>query len=90
MLARLEKEFHEAGKAELFERLRLFLVAHQGETTYAETAAELSMTVAAVQKAVHRLPHRYYALFRQEIAHTVADPAEVDEEMRHLCSVMAG
>jgi RNA polymerase sigma-70 factor (ECF subfamily) len=90
VLARLETEFHEAGKAELFERLRLFLVAHQGERTYAETAAELGMTVAAVQKAVHRLRHRYYALFRQEIAHTVADPADVDEEMRHLCAVMAG
>ena len=90
VLARLEQEFHETGKADLFERLHAFLVANQGETTYAETAAELGMTAAAVQKAVERMRHRYYALFRQEIAHTVANPAEVQDEMRHLCAVIAG
>ena len=90
VLARLETEYREADRADLFERLHLFLVANQGETTYAEMAAELGMTAAAVQKAVQRMRRRYYALFRQEIAHTVADPAEVDDEMRHLCAVIAG
>jgi DNA-directed RNA polymerase specialized sigma24 family protein len=90
VLARLETEFHEAGKANLFERLRLFLVGGQGETTYAQVAVELGMTGQAFKKAAQRLRHRYYALFRQEIAHTVADPAEVEDEMRHLCAVIAG
>jgi RNA polymerase sigma-70 factor (ECF subfamily) len=43
-----------------------------------------------VKKAVHRLRHRYSELFREEIAHTVGTPAEVDEEIRHLCPLMAG
>ncbi len=90
VLARLETEFHEAGKADLFERLRLFLIGEQGETTYAQAAVEAGMSGEAFKKVVHRLRQRYYALFRQEIAHTVADPAEVEDEMSHLCAVIAG
>jgi RNA polymerase sigma-70 factor (ECF subfamily) len=90
VLARLEQELHDAGKADLFERLRLFLVGEQGETTYAQAAAELGMTGEAFKKAAQRLRHRYHELFRQEIARTVADPAEVEDEMRHLCAVIAG
>ncbi len=90
VLARLEQEFREADKAEVFLRLRVFLVAGTGQETYADVAAELSMTGEAVKKAAQRLRHRYYKLFRQAIAQTVADPAEVQEEMRYLCAVMAG
>jgi DNA-directed RNA polymerase specialized sigma24 family protein len=90
VLIRLEQEFRGAGKGELFQRLRVFLVAGTGEESYAEAGAELGMSGEAVKKAVHRLRHRYYELFREEIAHTVASPAEVEEEMRYLCGVMAG
>jgi RNA polymerase sigma-70 factor (ECF subfamily) len=90
VLARLEKEFHETGNAGLFQRLRVFLVAGRGEVSYREVAVELDMTGEAVKKAVHRMRRRYYALFREEIAQTVADPAEVADEMRYLCAVMAG
>ena len=89
VLARLELEFREAGKSELFQRLRLFLVAGRDEGSYAEVATQVGLTPGAVKKAVHRLRQRYYALFREEIAHTVADPAEVEDEMRYLCAVMA-
>ncbi|MEK7677774.1 MAG: sigma-70 family RNA polymerase sigma factor [Verrucomicrobiota bacterium] len=90
VLARLEQEFRENHQVERFQRLRVFLVAGTGRETHAEVAAELGMTTEAVKKAVHRLRHRYHKLFRQEIARTVADPAEVEEELRHLCAVMAG
>jgi hypothetical protein len=90
VLARLEQEFQEAGKADLFQRLRGFLVADVGQETYAEAAAGLGMTGEAVKKAVQRMRHRYYALFREEIRHTLADPAEVEEELRYLWAVMAG
>jgi len=90
VLARLEQEFREAGKLELFQRLRVFLVAGEGEESYAGIGGELGMSGEAVKKAVHRMRHRYYELFREEIAHTVADSTEVEEEMRYLCAVMAG
>jgi len=90
VLARLEGEFREAGKAELFERLRVCLLAGTDPQTYAEAAAEAGMTGEAVRKAVYRLRRRYYELFREEIARTVADASEVEEEMRYLCDVIAG
>jgi RNA polymerase sigma-70 factor (ECF subfamily) len=90
VLTRLEQEFRAAGKADLFERMRPHLVAGAGEETYAETAAALGMTAEAFKKAVQRMRQRYYELFREEIAHTVANPAEVEDELRHLCTVIAG
>ena len=77
-------------QVELFQRLRGFLVAGTAGQAYAGAGAELEMSGDAMKKAVHRMRHRYYELFREEIAHTVAEPAEVEEEMRYLCAVMAG
>ena len=72
-----------------FARVVFYLVAGRGEATYTQVAAELGLTGEAVKKAVHRMRHRYYALFREAIAQTVADPAEVADEMRYLCAVVA-
>ncbi len=89
VLARSEQEFRDAGKLELFQRLRAFLIAGTGEESYAQVGAELGMSREAIKKAVQRMRHRYYELFREEVAHTVADPAEVEEELRYLCAVIA-
>ncbi len=88
VLAHAEQEFREAGKLEQFQQLRAFLIAGTGEESYAEVGAKLGMSPEAVKKAVQRMRHRYYELFREEVAHTVADPAEVEEELRYLCAVM--
>ena len=88
VLARAEQEFREAGKLELFQRLRAFLIAGTGEESDAAVGAELGMSREAVKKAVQRMRHRYYELFREEVAHTVADPAEVEEELRYLCAAL--
>jgi DNA-directed RNA polymerase specialized sigma24 family protein len=90
VLARAEQEFREAGKLELFQQLRPFLIAGAGEETYAQVGPELGMSREAVKKAVQRMRHRYYQLFREEVAHTVADPADVEEELRYLCAAIVG
>ncbi len=90
VLERLKREFRDTGKGELFERLRVFLVAGTARETYAPAASDLAMTPDAVKKAVHRMRSRYQELFREEIAHTVAEPAQLDDEMRHLCAVLGG
>ncbi|MCI0540079.1 MAG: sigma-70 family RNA polymerase sigma factor [Verrucomicrobiales bacterium] len=89
VLAQLAEEFAAAGKRVAFERLEGFLVRGAGEETYAEAARELGQSEEAIKKAVQRMRHRYQELFRQHIAHTVATAAEVDEELRHLCAIMA-
>jgi len=90
VMARLAREFADVGKSSLFERLQPFLVSGGGAKNYAEIAGETGLSEEAFKKAVQRMRKRYHQLFREEITRTVAGPAEVDEELRHLCAVMAG
>lgn len=78
----------EAGSPERFRRLRSYLTGSDAQLPYKEAAAELGMSEAAVRVAVHRLRARYGELLRAEITATVADPNEVDEELKHLLTVV--
>ena len=55
-----------------------------------ELAARLGVNEGAARVAVHRLRKRYRCLFREEIARTVRDEAEVEEEMRALMQALGG
>jgi DNA-directed RNA polymerase specialized sigma24 family protein len=85
---RLREEYATAGKGELFDALAGGGVATAAEATYAELAARWAMSESAVKSAAHRLRQRYHELVRNEVAHTVANPAELDEEIRYLVSVI--
>jgi RNA polymerase sigma factor (sigma-70 family) len=89
-LTRLREEFAAAGKGEQFEHLKDYLSAEPGEGAYAEVATRLGISSNAVAVAVHRLRQRYGQIVRDEIAHTVASPAEVEEELRYLIRLMGG
>jgi RNA polymerase sigma-70 factor (ECF subfamily) len=89
VLARLAREFADAGREELFGTLQAFLVEGSSGKSYREIAKETGLSEEAIKKAVQRMRRRYYELFRQEIAQTVATPAEVEEELRHLCDVLS-
>ena len=88
-LGRLRDEFVEAEKARPFDELKEFLSCEPAEGAYAGVAARLGMSPGAVAVAVHRLRQRYAQLVREEIAHTVARPAEIEEEMRHLIALVS-
>jgi len=90
VLGRLESEYQGAGNAALFDQLKEFLVGERGRPTQAEIATELAMTENAVKQAFHRLRQRYRVLLREEIAHTVAQPGDVEGELRHLVAVLRG
>jgi hypothetical protein len=68
----------------LFEYLGNCLAGDESAPPYAEIAARLKLTEAAVKMAVHRLRGRYREMLRAEIAETVASPAEIEEEIRQL------
>jgi RNA polymerase sigma-70 factor (ECF subfamily) len=88
VLALLREEFQSAGKGQLFERLKGTLTASHDAGGYAAIAAELGMAEGAVKVAVHRLRRRFRELLRDEIAQTVADPADVDQEIRELFTAL--
>lgn len=84
VIERLRAECEGDGKAKQFEHLKIFLTAGKGAVPHADVAKALGMDQGAVRVAAHRLRKRYRGLLRDEIAHTLADPAQVDEEMRAL------
>jgi len=87
VMERLRNEFVQHGRSEHFERLKLFLLG-QSDAPYAALAREMNTSEGALKVAIHRLRKRYRELFRQEIADTVADPAEVESELRFLAAVL--
>lgn len=86
---RLRTEYEQEGKAELFSELSPCLVGDRASLPYAELAKKLATSEGAVKSAVHRLRQRYRQLLRDEIAQTVAEPGEVDEELRHLFTALS-
>ena len=83
VFTRLRAEMVQAGKEQLFVALQGH-VAGAEEASYQETAEALGLSLPAFKSQVHRLRGRYGALLREEIARTIADPAEGEEELRHL------
>jgi RNA polymerase sigma factor (sigma-70 family) len=89
VLARLEAEWQGRQKGEHFERLRVYLLGDPSADSYAEVAACLGMSEGAVKVAVLRLRQRYRELFRETVAETVANEAEVEDEIRHIFSILS-
>ena len=87
VLSRLRQEYERSGKGRLFEKLSAFLPGDAELDSYGDLAKELGTTEGAVRVAVHRLRRRYGQLFSTEVAHTVANPAEIHDEMRYLLAV---
>lgn len=87
-MKRLQTESESSGKGELYEALKGSLTGE--EPARSATAARLGLTEGAVKVAIHRLRQRYRELLRREIAETLTEEAEVDDEMRHLISVLRG
>jgi RNA polymerase sigma factor (sigma-70 family) len=89
VIERLGAECAAEDQGEHFKALKPFLTAGKGETSYAEAALALEMHETAVRVAVHRLRKRYGQLLRAEIANTLAEPAQLDEELRALFNAVA-
>jgi RNA polymerase sigma factor (sigma-70 family) len=88
VLSRLKAEQEKAGKLAQFNALQDGLMGGQS-APYRELAVRLRTTEDALKTAVHRLKRRYGELVREEIARTVSDPGEIDEEIQHLLAVLA-
>jgi len=88
VLARLEEEYRVAGNDVLFAQLKELLADEPGRRSQADIANSLGMTENAVKQAFHRLRKRYRELLREEIAHTVAVPGDVEDELRHFIAVL--
>jgi RNA polymerase sigma-70 factor (ECF subfamily) len=88
VLDRLGREYDEAGKGATFAALRGLLDGEAEALAYAAVAGRLGTTEGAARVAAHRLRRRYGDLLRQEIAATLADPTQIDDEIRDLFAAL--
>jgi RNA polymerase sigma-70 factor (ECF subfamily) len=87
-LERLGREWAEGEKPKRFEKLRGHLTGGTAASSYREAAGALGMSEEAVKVTVHRMRKRFGELLREEIAHTVRDRSDVDQEIRYLLGVL--
>lgn len=71
-----------------FAKLRPWLMG-DAVASQATSAQELGMSEGSFKVAVHRLRKRFRELLRLEISQTVDQDADIDDELRYLCSVLA-
>jgi RNA polymerase sigma factor (sigma-70 family) len=88
VLDRLRDEWEHKEGTRHFDDLKSFLIDKKGTTPFAEAATRLGVSEASLKWGVHKLRQRYRELVREEIAQTVSSPEEVDDEIRHLFSVL--
>lgn len=88
-LHRLAQQFEQNGKAEEFKCLRGFLVEGAEAGPYVELAARLVISEEAARKVVQRLRRAYRRAIREEIAQTVANPADIEGELRELWDTLS-
>ncbi len=86
---RLEAEMTKKDRKKLFDHLKVYLTTDKDAIPYQDMATELNMTEGSVRVAVHRLRRQYRRLLRDEIAQTVGDEDQIDEEMGSLFAALA-
>jgi RNA polymerase sigma-70 factor (ECF subfamily) len=88
-LRRLSEECQARGRRRVFDVLSSTLASDRDDVSYSSLAKTLGVQETAVKRLVHELRQRHRKLLREEVAQTVEDPTEVDEEVRYLCAALA-
>ena len=89
-LRRLGEECEAAGRRRLFDAMSSYLTADRADISYPHIGAQLGIGAETVKQVLHRLRIRLRELLRDEVAATVSDITELDDELRYLCAVLAG
>jgi len=88
-LRRLREECEGKDRLRLFYALSPHLTEERDEVSYANLSAALGVAETAVKKQLHTMRQRYRCLLRDEVARTVENPADVEDEIRYLCAALA-
>jgi RNA polymerase sigma factor (sigma-70 family) len=89
-MTRLQKEYSKRGKASVFEALKVFVNKDESKDSlsYEQAAKLLGVKLASAKTLIHRFRKQYSAFLREEIARTLSDPTEIDEEIHALCEAL--
>jgi RNA polymerase sigma-70 factor (ECF subfamily) len=87
-VSRLREEYASSKIGPGFEALKDYIWGERSGLSCAELGREIGMSEEAAKKAVQRMRHRFAQLLRQQVAETVSTPAELEDELRHLSSLL--
>ena len=89
-MVRLGNECAAQGKAATLQALEPFLDPSNVQVvpSYEQVADQLQVSIGAVKALIHRLRKQFSAILREEVARTVSDPAEINEEIHSLCEAL--
>jgi len=88
VVGRLRAEYAAAQKETMFESLKDHVWGEATAEDYESLSTRLGMSQGALRVAAHRMRERYRVLLREAVAQTVAAPEDVEDELRHLISVL--
>ena len=88
-IRRLREECERKGRSRVFDVLNPYLTAEREDISYACLATKLKVAEATVKKLLYHMRQRYRFLLRDEVAQTVADSADIEDELRYLCGALA-
>ena len=89
-MKRLRRQYAAEEKTSTLEILEPFLdpINNRELPSYDQVAIELHLSLSAVKTLIHRLRKQYTGLLREEVARTVSDPGEIDDEIHALCGAL--
>ena len=88
-MTRLAEEYATQGRASVFETLKGFLKTNGAcLPSYEDAAKALGVSLGAAKSLIHRLRRRCGSIVREEVARTVSNPDEIDEEIHALCTAL--
>ena len=88
-LRRLREECHSMGGRRVYEILNGYLTTERTEISYQDLSIQLGVPEASVKRLLHEFRVRYRGLLREEVAKTIGNEADVDDEIRYLCSALS-
>jgi RNA polymerase sigma factor (sigma-70 family) len=88
-LRRLREECERKGRWQVFDVLSAYLTVEREDVSCASLATKLGFPQGTVKKLLYHMRQRYRWLLRDEVAQTLENPADIEDELRHLCGVLA-
>jgi DNA-directed RNA polymerase specialized sigma24 family protein len=88
-LRRLREECEGRGHRRVYETLSDYLTADRTEISYEHLSGVLGMSTTVVKRLMHEFRTLYRRFLREEVAETVEDGADVDDEIRYLCTALS-
>jgi DNA-directed RNA polymerase specialized sigma24 family protein len=89
VLAHLRQEWDASARGIEFDELKACLLGEAPAGGYTAVAERLGTTEGAVKAAVHRLRRKFQTQLRRDIAETVVDAADIDDEIRYLLHALS-